>query len=361
MRILHIHPSLQSGGIEAMICNLANEMAKRNEVTFCSIFEINDNDVFIRKLDKTVKVCSLHKHSPGIEFRMLWKIYKFIKDGHYDVVHIHGFFYYYFIPIILLHHHCKFFYTIHSDAIMENSSWDKKLFRLKKMCFNKKWMRPVTISKASQASFDKLYDMNSTLIYNGTIKPTPHPIDLSAYRQTPHTKILFHPGRITLAKNQEMLCSNCTKLIDEGYDIALLIAGQNQDKEIYDKISQYFGSRIIYLGERNDVINIMANADAFCLSSIWEGMPITLLEAMSVGCVPICTPVGGIPEVIMNGESGFLAKSNQSEDYYVSLKNYLDTDNKIISEIRNRIIARFEDFNITKTTLQYENLYEKDV
>lgn len=340
-----------------MICNLANEMTKRNDVTFCSIFEIKDNDVFLRKLDKTVKVCSLHKQGPGIEFRILYNIYKFIKDGHYDVVHIHGFFYYFFIPVLLLHRQCKFFYTIHSDATMENTTWDKKLFRLKKMCFNREWMQPVTISKASKTSFDKLYDMNSTLVYNGTVKQTPHPIDLSVYRQTSHTKILFHPGRITLAKNQEMLCRNCAKLIEEGHDIVLLIAGQNQDKEIYDKISQYFGPRIIYLGERNDVIDIMASADAFCLSSIWEGMPVTLLEAMSVGCIPVCTPVGGIPEVVIDGKSGFLANSNQSDDYYLALKNYLTTDESVISDIRNRIINRFEDFNISKTALLYEDLY----
>ena len=39
-------------------------------------------------------------------------------------------------------------------------------------------------------------------------------------------------------------------------------------------------------------------SDAFCLTSVYEGLPISLLEAISCGCVPVCTPVGGITEVV---------------------------------------------------------------
>ena len=46
MNILHIHPSLKIGGIEAMICGLANQLVKEEEVTVCSIFEPESSDVF---------------------------------------------------------------------------------------------------------------------------------------------------------------------------------------------------------------------------------------------------------------------------------------------------------------------------
>ena len=361
MRILHIHPSLSSGGIEAMICNLANEMVERNDVTVCSIYQFNDNDVFRFKLNTNVHVTSLHKQKPGMNIKILWQIYGYIKKGHFDIVHIHGFFYYYFIAILLLHKKCQFFYTIHSDASMENSNWDIKLINLKKYFFKFNWMHPITISKASQKTFFKLYKCKSTLIYNGTVNPSFQVVDLSKYKITSETKILFHPGRISLAKNQVMLCETCLRLINEGYDFVLLIAGSKQETQIFSKLSTFFSNRIIYLGERNDVIGIMASSDAFCLSSLWEGMPVTLLEALSVGCIPICTPVGGIPEVIDDGFSGFLSISSNADDYYVALKKYLDTPETDLQKIKQNVHLKFKSFDVSQTALVYEKEYLKQL
>lgn len=358
MRILHIHPSLGSGGIEAMICGLANRMAGRHDVTVCSIFDTNESQVFLQKMDEKVRIRSLHKHEPGIDFAVLWRIYKFVKGGDYDVVHIHGFFYYYALTILFLHRRCGFFYTIHSDARKENTRWDRRIFPLKKLFFKWGWMIPVTISKASKKSFDELYGMDGDLIYNGVDRPVVRPVDLSDYRCTPRTRILFHPGRISPAKNQEMLCRVCKRLTDEGYDIVLLIAGQIQDQVIFDKISQYFHERIIYLGERNDVTGIMSNADAFCLSSLWEGMPVSLLEAISVGCIPICTPVGGIPELIENDKTGFLAESSGEEDYYEILKKYLSASKATLEKYKTALAMHFDSFEISNTALHYEALYK---
>ena len=52
MKILHIHTSFTSGGIEAMICGLANEMVKTEDVSVCSIFKPKENDVFWNKLSQ---------------------------------------------------------------------------------------------------------------------------------------------------------------------------------------------------------------------------------------------------------------------------------------------------------------------
>ena len=358
MKILHIHPTLESGGIEAMICNLSNESINRHHVEFCSIFENKEEHIFLQKLDKRINVHSLHKINPGVELSILWKIFCFFKKGNYDVIHIHGFFYYYFIAIFLLHRQCNFFYTVHSDAVMENTRWDKRLLFLKKYCFRKGWIHPITISKMSKQSFDKLYGINSHMIYNGTPKPVIKKIDLSEYRCTPNTKIFFHPGRISLAKNQEMLCKVFSELINEGHDVVLLIAGQNQDKDIYNNISTFFSNRIIYMGERNDVRSIMASSDAFCLSSIWEGMPVTLLEALSVGCIPVCTPVGGIPEVIEHGISGFLSKTNKEQDYYLVLKEFLAMSAEDLIIMKEKVRDNFKKFDIHTTALEYERYYQ---
>lgn len=58
-------------------------------------------------------------------------------------------------------------------------------------------------------------------------------------------------------------------------------------------------------------------------------MPITLIEAMACGCIPICTPVGGIVNTIEDGLSGYLSKTMREDDYYNSLIQYLREPDKI--------------------------------
>jgi glycosyltransferase involved in cell wall biosynthesis len=56
--------------------------------------------------------------------------------------------------------------------------------------------------------------------------------------------------------------------------------------------------RILWLGGKNNATDYIHLADYFILSSLYEGMPISLIEAMAAGCLPVCTDVGGIPEMI---------------------------------------------------------------
>lgn len=358
MKILHSHSELKAGGIQAMIIALSNEMCKRHMVEFLSIFEPLDSHLFLNKLDKRINITSTHKKKNGFELSVLWRIYKVMKKGRYDVVNIHGMFYYYIFAILILHSKIKFFYTIHSEADKEDYGWDKKVHKIRKIFFKWGWIRPITISKKSDKSFSDYYGVPGHLIYNGTSVANPQPLDLCQYRRSPKTKVLVNVGRICEPKNQVMLCEVCDRLIKEGFDITLLIVGPNESETIYKKMMHYFSDRIIHIGESNRVADIMNAADAFCLSSKWEGLPVTLLEAMSVGCVPVCTPVGGMPEVIVNRGNGFLADSPSGEDYYVALKEYLNTREDDLSRIKSEWIHTFNNFNIKNTALTYEFYYK---
>lgn len=359
MKILHIHPSLASGGIEAMIAGLANEMVKTEDVSIGLIFKTKESDIFLHQLNKIVKVFSLGKTGSGISLPIIWKIYRTILKGKYDVVNIHGFFYYYVLAVLLCRRHTTFFYTVHSDATMENSKWDRKLLPFKKFCFRHKWINAITISPASEKSFEKLYGCRGSLISNGIQRKQIDHIDILAdYRFTPNTRIFIHAGRISYVKNQEMLCRIFDRLIKNGKDVVLLIAGNIQDNDIFSRLQKYFTERIIYLGERNDVIHLMAYSDAMCLPSIWEGLPVVLLEALSVGCVPICSPVGGIVDVVTDGYNGCLSKSYRENDYYNTLINFLKIDDLELEKFKQRCKDSFGPYDIHKTAYNYLNLYQ---
>lgn len=361
MKILHIHTGFDmQGGIESMIIALSNEMAKSYDVTVCSVFTPNDDSDFYTRLSSRVKKIHFGKKYSGPSLKSVVDIYKFLRDSDYDIVHIHSLFYYFSLAVIMLHKKHKFVYTFHSDAYCENAKWDRVLLSLKRFCMKHKWMYPVTISPQSQESFFKLYGLDSMLILNGVPIPT---IDydkhiLDDYKVNPSTKVFLHPGRISVPKNQEVLCKVFNRLIEDGFDVMLFIVGNKQDKTIFSKILPYIGTRIIYLGERRDVPQLLSESDGFCLPSIWEGLPVTLLESLSVGCIPICSPVGGIISVIKNGENGLLSNSSSEEDYYNTMKVFLSLSDSQISLMKENCVNSFEPYKISKSSANYIMYYK---
>lgn len=356
MKILHIHPAMSGGGCESMICGLANEMSKTEDVTVCSVFEPKSTDIFWWKLSDNVNRASLGKVNKGFSLKEIYKVYKFIKEQKFDVVYLHGFIQYYILVVILLHKRVKFCYTLHTDARMENIGWSGRFLKFKKFCFIHNWVTPITISYASQKSFYDLYHCDSKLIFNGVPKPiipTEIPDIIQQYKYTSKTKVFLHPGRITKAKNQVVLCSVFKRLIEDGEDVVLLIAGPNDDNVIYTELEQYFSERIIYLGQRSDIPHLLANSDAMCLPSIWEGLPVTLLEALSVGCIPICSPVGGIVDVVKSGDNGLLSESSFLDDYYAIMKRYLNMKEEGKFQMKRRCSESFEKYDIINTAKEY--------
>ncbi|MGH9084636.1 MAG: glycosyltransferase [Acidimicrobiales bacterium] len=75
------------------------------------------------------------------------------------------------------------------------------------------------------------------------------------------------------------------------------------------------GDRFRFLGYQADPISVVAGADVFTLTSRHEGLPISLLEAMALGVPPVVSAVGGIPEVVTDGEDGILVPPGSSSDF----------------------------------------------
>lgn len=343
-----------------MICGLANEMAKTADVTVCSIFEPKESDVFWGKLGSVVKKVSLGKRKQGFSLREIFKIYTFIRDGGFDVVSLHGFMFYYILSVFLLHKKVKFFYTVHSDAKMECSGWDKKFFAIKRFFFRHGWVRPITISDTSKHSFTDLYHCESQLIFNGVAHPILREEDpVKQYRKTVETTVFVHAGRIDTPKNQVVLCRVFSRIIREGRDVVLLIAGSKQKQLIFEQMEPFFSDRIIYLGERSDIPQLMSCSDAMCLPSIWEGLPVTLLEALSVGCVPICSSVGGIPDVISDGNNGILSASSSENDYYSAVMRFLDMGDNERNSLSSVARSSFEKYEIGNTAQEYLKYYAR--
>jgi len=95
----------------------------------------------------------------------------------------------------------------------------------------------------------------------------------------------------------------------------LLIAGQGPLREEAEGLAKdlMIADSVRFLGVRKDIPELMNAADAYVMSSAWEGMPIVLLEASSTGLPIVATDVGGNREVVLEGKSGFLVPPGEPE------------------------------------------------
>jgi glycosyltransferase involved in cell wall biosynthesis len=129
------------------------------------------------------------------------------------------------------------------------------------------------------------------------------------------TVLCLTVGSLTLQKDHENLLEAASRLLASRADVAFAIAGEGplQDglRQRVDELG--LGERVQFLGRRTDVPDLLRAADIFVLSSAWEGLPITILEAMASGVPCVATTVGGNAEAIEDGVSGFLVPPHDPE------------------------------------------------
>jgi glycosyltransferase involved in cell wall biosynthesis len=125
----------------------------------------------------------------------------------------------------------------------------------------------------------------------------------------PDDFIYFSVGRVTVQKGHTYLLEAVPKVLERFPEhTVFLIAGEGHLRESLEaKATQLGIGRVVrFLGNRMDVSDLLFLVDVFVLPSLWEGLPLALLEAMSAGLPTIATRVEGVENIISNGENGYL-------------------------------------------------------
>ena len=115
-----------------------------------------------------------------------------------------------------------------------------------------------------------------------------------------------------------------------------------------NKIYESGNDRLLFLGEINYPTDYLFLSDYFILSSKYEGMPISLIESFACKCIPISTPVGGIPEMI--DDDGFVSKSLSLDDFENSILKALNISEKEKQIILKNNFKKFEHFYSISST-----------
>jgi glycosyltransferase involved in cell wall biosynthesis len=360
MKVLQFFYSLVPGGAERFVIDLANELANNNDTQLYVLRDdtIGNQGFYVPEISKNVKYINL-KIDPGFKPWLIWTFYKILKRERPDVVHCHlNLVNYFFILSLIFHKSIRFVYTIHNSAETEVGSKIERVIR--RYFFKHAFFIPVAISEETKTSYKQFYNLKEApVIYNGrsfsgrTTKYSEVVNEIAAIKPSGNTLVFCHLARYGEQKNQKMLVTVFNRLRAEGFDIILLIIGEGFENA--GDLKAIANDHIHFLGIRSNIYDYLYASDAFCLSSIYEGMPISLIEAFACGCVPVCTPVGGIKDTIENGVTGFLSGSVSEADYLNALKEFI-RDRNIIS--KDTLVKYYKDnFSIEECTKSYMRIY----
>ena len=163
-------------------------------------------------------------------------------------------------------------------------------------------------------------------------------------------------GRLSPEKDQVTLLRAMTPLATG--DVHLLLLGDGPEREaLAAAVPGVCRSNVHMPGVRTDVPRVMAALDIFALSSRFEGLPLVLLEAMATGLPVVTTSVGGIPEVIREGRTGFMVPAGDASAMGARIEALLgDPDARRAMGQRGRELVLVEH-TIAATAARYEEIY----
>lgn len=344
IKVVHVIPNLSTGGAERFVVDLINEGVSNDWDCNLVLFGKNDN-FFINEIDKRVKIHFLEKKQ-GFDFMLIFKIFILLKRIQPNVVQSHlSAFNYLGLAFILSPY--KFFHTIHSLPSKEYKSFLGKFLRIFFFKILKK-CTPISISPKVHEEAQTIYGAGVKMIFNGRSFPklTEQAIGFGAYcddLRAKGYKIFVNVGSLKKAKNQVNLINSIKELNSlNNFKIKLIILGGSKSSNEYKELSTIVDNNIELLGNVNTPQDYLAHADFFILPSLWEGMPISLIESFALGKVSLGTDVGGISYMIKNGINGILIDGTNVESIKSAIERVLIIDSSTLKRISEHARSEFD-------------------
>jgi len=364
MKIIQVISSLGTGGAEKLVVELSNELSNEHTVSLLSINNLEDWMIFPKLLNKNVDLYSLRKKN-GFNPLMYSKIFHFLRKHDADVVHIHlESCLNYFVPVIYLlssfFPRTVFFYTIHNKLFSVN----QKTFTLLEK-INMSNLGYICISDSILNDFvEEFPSLNFSIIRNGckSMEKTSLSKDAKSevenFKFNKDTKVLLTVGRMDPQKNHEGMFEAMNLLLDENVILLVICNYLKNSNPFFTNLVKTKPKNVHLLGVKDSVSDYMANCDAFFLGSLFEGMPITVLEAMSMSLPIICTPAGGLEDVIKPNINGFVSSDFSPSSMVTSIQDFLSADSEFLNEICARNKNDFSTkYNIKSCSSQHIKLY----
>ncbi len=369
MVVLNIMANGGFGGIETLCLNLYRENKYTNYFLFLKLkgdifdklSENNKNILFYQvEFDSVLKKVSLKQNIDEIVQKCIeWKVD--IIANHYDcwytvlyynkllkklknVIGI-NFVHYCYEKIKKISLYKKIFYWY----------WRRKAFKISDYA--------IFVSNAGLESYKPYYKYmkhikEKVVIYNGINKN--FIVDGNNIKHDyNHIKILY-VGRIVKEKGIENLIKACSILSSDGIKYECNIVGDGEDKDRLIKMAKDMDVSVTFHNSTATPQKYYARNNVFVYPSIWkEIFGISIVEAMSYGLIPIVNKVGGLPEIITDGENGFFTKQINAQSIADTIIKVINLPEKEKNRISVNAKNRASTFSIVNTANNYKTFFER--
>lgn len=229
--------------------------------------------------------------------------------------------------------------------------YEKFLYRMAYKYWADRVITPSHFIKKQFEKFNWLSQDRIHVVHNGVEIPDTAQFDkdkILSLSNEISRPVLFAAGSLFWQKGFEFLIEAVKLLNDKGLYPHVVIAGAG-DKEPYRLLAAKLGVEkyIHFAGHRNDVTELMYGADCFVLSSVDEGLPNVVLEAMAVGTAVVAADAGGTAEIISDGSNGYVVPIRDANALAQKIAILL-RDN----DLRNKIAACGRDTVVKKFTIK---------
>jgi glycosyltransferase involved in cell wall biosynthesis len=309
-RLLQMIPSLPVGGAERMLFDLVTHLDRdRYEITVVSFHQLG-SPVERDFAAAGVEVVYLGKRL-GFDPRMFLRVGAAIRRARPALVHTHRPVLSYALPFFLGRLRGRVVHTVHNMADREVGGRIRKAshrlaFRL--------GVAPVAICGAVAESITRPYGRPPRAVIPNGIEVgrfAAPGVPRGTWRRqnsVPEAAVAFtFVGRLSAQKNPGALLDAFAASVGS-QDWVLLLSGDGELRGPLEAQARALGlqARVRFLGIRGDVPDLLAASDVFVLPSLYEGHPLSAMEAMAAGRPVVATAVGGVPEVVRHGETGLL-------------------------------------------------------
>lgn len=315
IRVCHILPALPLHGAEVLLLSICRHIDPSD--ARISILLVAKGGPLIPEFEALGIPVTLIPKKGRYDLSIIWKIRRFLKSGDFDIIHTHLFTANFWgrlgslgVPIGRI---CSI-HSIVSDkgTVLQRlqSFFDRALSRISDavLCVTSQVMR--SMREDAGLPREKL-----VTIVNGIPLPeTISHLDKENARKNldipPDARVVGMIGRFSRPKNHRMLIESLSAVRERVPNLLVLLAGDGELEEEIRNLARSSGleGAVRFLGLRRDIPAILTALDILVIPSLWEGLPIVLLEAMAFGTPVVATRVGGIPDVLTDGVTGVLAE-----------------------------------------------------
>jgi L-malate glycosyltransferase len=351
--------SLQMGGSEKLALEISSNL---NPSQFRSSVCAMDLDGDLAKDLEKGKIDYHVLHRQGFEPNIFGKLYRLIKRNRIDVVHTHHFTQLFYAALPARWAGARIIHTEHEFFSYMGSTFSRAMIRpLSRLCDR--------ITVVGQEVAD--YFIRTIGIPEKQVMIVPNGVDTmkfdwdrKAIREelslSPHEVVIGTVGRLEPEKDQRTLLDTFLLVKGEYPAVRLLIVGDGRMAEELRSYAKRIGvsDQTLFLGSRRDVPRLLAAMDIFVLSSIREGLPISLIEAMAARRPVVASDIGSIKDLVRDGQNGFLVPPGDTVAFGGVIRRLIAS-----SELRERLGEAGRciveaSFSLSAMIREYEDLYQ---